>query len=136
MVPADGSEPRVFWGRTTRFLHTKTTRDQSNYEIVIEPHIGCVTPRTTHTYQNKSAPEIIEAILRRNDPKGVTIGDGSGTYLKLSGGKIILGSPAEEIELKGNLTVNDPEGGSFNFPAWSSVPVKDVQGPKNFEFSE
>ncbi|SEB00728.1 contractile injection system protein, VgrG/Pvc8 family [Paraburkholderia sartisoli] len=49
MVPEDGSEPRVFWGRITRFSHTKTTVDLSSYEIVIEPHIGCLTPRTTQT---------------------------------------------------------------------------------------
>jgi type VI secretion system secreted protein VgrG len=68
--------------------------------------------------------------------KAVTIGDGSGAYIKLSGGKIILGSPAGEIELKGNLTVNDPDGGSFNFPTWSNAPVNDVKGPMNFGFSE
>lgn len=70
MVPDDGSEPRVFWGRITRFSHTKTTKDLGSYEIVIEPHIGCLTPRTTQTYQNKSAPGIIESILRRNGLKG------------------------------------------------------------------
>lgn len=68
--------------------------------------------------------------------KAVTIGDGSGAYITLSGGKIILGSPAGEIELKGNLTVNDPDGGSFNFPTWSNAPVNDVKGPMNFGFSE
>jgi type VI secretion system secreted protein VgrG len=68
--------------------------------------------------------------------KGVTLGDGSGAYIKLSGGKIILGSPAGEIELKGNLTVNDPDSGSFKFPTWSQVPVSDVKGPMNFGFSE
>ncbi|MFM0064744.1 type VI secretion system Vgr family protein [Paraburkholderia aspalathi] len=70
MMPDDGSEPRLFWGRITRFSHTKTTKDQSHYEIVVEPHIGCLTPRTTQTYQHSSAPEIIEAILRRNGLKG------------------------------------------------------------------
>jgi len=68
--------------------------------------------------------------------KGVTLGDGSGAYIKLSGGKIILGSPAGEIEVKGNLTVDDADGGSFSFPAWSKVPVKDLNGPMNFGFSE
>ncbi|WP_423369142.1 type VI secretion system Vgr family protein [Burkholderia sp. LMG 32019] len=68
--------------------------------------------------------------------KGVMIGDGAGAYIKLAGGKIILGSPAGEIELKGNLTVNDAAGGSFKFPTWSAVPLKDVKNTLNFGFSE
>ncbi|MGC3023938.1 type VI secretion system Vgr family protein [Burkholderia sp. DN3021] len=68
--------------------------------------------------------------------KGVTIGDGAGAYIKLSGGRIILGSPAGEIELKGNLTVNDAAGGSFKFPTWSAVPLNDVKNALNFGFSE
>ncbi|KVT48434.1 type VI secretion system Vgr family protein [Burkholderia ubonensis] len=68
--------------------------------------------------------------------KGVTLGDGSGAYIKLAGGKIILGSPAGEIELKGNLKVDDPDGGSFKFPTWSNVPLNDVKDATNFGFSE
>jgi type VI secretion system secreted protein VgrG len=68
--------------------------------------------------------------------KGVTLGDGSGAYVKLSGGKIVLGSPAGEIEVKGNLKVDDPEGGSFKFPTWSTAPLKDVKEAANFGFSE
>ncbi|WP_322009533.1 type VI secretion system tip protein VgrG [Paraburkholderia sp. J12] len=68
--------------------------------------------------------------------KGVTIGDGAGAYIKLAGGKITLGSPAGEIEIKGDLTVNDADGGNFNFPSWTSVPVKDVKDLLNFGFSE
>ncbi|WP_174949078.1 type VI secretion system Vgr family protein [Burkholderia lata] len=68
--------------------------------------------------------------------KGVTIGDGSGAYIKLSGGKIVLGSPAGEIELKGNLTVNDADGGSFKFPTWSAAPLNEVKSTLNFGFSE
>jgi type VI secretion system secreted protein VgrG len=68
--------------------------------------------------------------------KGVMLGDGSGAYLKIAGGKVYLGSPAGEIELKGNLTVNDPAGGSFTFPTWSQTPLKDVKNPTNFGFSE
>ncbi|MBJ9941708.1 type VI secretion system tip protein VgrG [Burkholderia multivorans] len=68
--------------------------------------------------------------------KGVTLGDGAGAYIKLSGGKIILGSPAGEIELKGNLKVDDPDGGSFKFPTWSNVPLNDVKNATNFGFSE
>ncbi|MBR7964478.1 type VI secretion system tip protein VgrG [Burkholderia vietnamiensis] len=68
--------------------------------------------------------------------KGVTLGDGSGAYIKLAGGKIILGSPAGEIELKGNLKVDDPDRGSFKFPTWSNVPLNDVKNATNFGFSE
>ncbi|AXF22844.1 type VI secretion system tip protein VgrG [Burkholderia pyrrocinia] len=68
--------------------------------------------------------------------KGVTLGDGAGAYIKLSGGKIILGSPAGEIELKGNLKVDDPDGGSFKFPTWSRAPLNDVKNATNFGFSE
>jgi type VI secretion system secreted protein VgrG len=68
--------------------------------------------------------------------KGVTLGDGSGAYIKLSGGKIILGSPAGEIELKGNLKVDDPDGGNFKFPTWSKAPLNDVKDATNFGFSE
>ncbi|WP_321859729.1 type VI secretion system tip protein VgrG [Burkholderia cenocepacia] len=68
--------------------------------------------------------------------KGVTLGDGAGAYIKLSGGKIILGSPAGEIELKGNLTIDGPDGGNFKFPTWATAPVKDVKHATNFGFSE
>ncbi|KAB0640222.1 type VI secretion protein Vgr [Burkholderia stagnalis] len=68
--------------------------------------------------------------------KGVTIGDGAGAYIKLSGGKIVLGSPAGEIEFKGNLKVDDPDGGSFKFPTWSKAPLDDVKGAVTFGFSE
>lgn len=59
--------------------------------------------------------------------KAVTIGDGSGAYIKLSGGKIILGSPAGEIEVKGNLTVDAAGGSSFAFPQWADAELKGVQ---------
>ncbi|TKC88051.1 type VI secretion system tip protein VgrG [Trinickia terrae] len=59
--------------------------------------------------------------------KAVMIGDGSGAYIKLSGGKVVLGSPAGEIELRGNLTVNGADGGSFVFPQWGSAPLKELQ---------
>lgn len=67
---------------------------------------------------------------------GVTLGDGSGAYIKLAGGKIILGSPAGEIELRGDLSVNGPDGGSFTFPTWTQTAIKDVNVPRNFGFSE
>ncbi|MEZ0604703.1 type VI secretion system Vgr family protein [Paraburkholderia sp. IW21] len=70
LAPEDSGEPRVFWGRVTRFSHVKTTNDCSTYEIVVEPHIACLTLRTTQTFQHQSAPEIIESILRRNGLAG------------------------------------------------------------------
>ncbi|KDR30401.1 MULTISPECIES: type VI secretion system Vgr family protein [Caballeronia] len=68
--------------------------------------------------------------------KGVTIGDGSGAYIKLMGGRIMLGSPSGEIEIKGDLTIADADGGSFTFPSWSSTPVQDMKNPISFGFSE
>ncbi|VWD04808.1 type VI secretion protein Vgr [Burkholderia lata] len=68
--------------------------------------------------------------------KGVTLGDGSGAYIKLSGGKIIIGSPAGKVEVKGNLTIDAPDGGNFKFPTWAAVPVNDVRSATNFGFSE
>ncbi|GAB7534755.1 type VI secretion system Vgr family protein [Burkholderia sp. 3C] len=68
--------------------------------------------------------------------KGVTIGDGAGAYIKLSGGKITLGSPIGEIELRGNLSVGNSDGGGFRFPTWSKAPLNDVKGAPNFGFSE
>ena len=62
-----GVEPRTWGGRITHFTHTKTTNDISNYEIVVEAHIGCLNPYTTRTYQHKTAPEMIEEILLRNE---------------------------------------------------------------------
>ncbi|WP_211709307.1 contractile injection system protein, VgrG/Pvc8 family, partial [Paraburkholderia aspalathi] len=70
LVPDDGGEPVVYWGRITGFAHTKTTKDLSSYELVLKAHIGCLNPHTTQTYQNSSAPEIIDAVLRRNELKG------------------------------------------------------------------
>lgn len=68
--------------------------------------------------------------------KGVMIGDGAGAYIKLSGGKIVLGSPAGEIELKGNVKVDDAEGGSFNFPTFARAPLNDLKEATTFGFSE
>ncbi len=68
--------------------------------------------------------------------KCVTIGDGAGAYIKLSGGKITLGSASGEIELKGNLKIDGPDGGSFKFPTWSPTSFKDVTSASDFGFSE
>jgi type VI secretion system secreted protein VgrG len=64
---SDGSEPRVFAGCITRFSKTKTTKDFSSYRIVVEAHVARLRlTRTSRIYQQQSAPQIIEAILRRH----------------------------------------------------------------------
>ncbi|WP_227461271.1 type VI secretion system Vgr family protein [Cupriavidus pauculus] len=68
--------------------------------------------------------------------KGITLGDGSGAYLKIANGTIELASPSGKIDVKGNLNVDGPAGGSFVFPNWSAVPVKDIKGDMSFGFSE
>ncbi|MFC4521891.1 type VI secretion system Vgr family protein [Cupriavidus pinatubonensis] len=67
----DGDEPRRFAGCITRFAKTRQTRDFAAYEMVVEPLVARL--RLTHAsrvYQHKTAPQIIEAILRRHDLKG------------------------------------------------------------------
>jgi type VI secretion system secreted protein VgrG len=69
--PADASEPRTFAGCITSFSRTKTTKDFTSYRIVVEAHIARLRlTRTSRIYQQQSAPQIIEAILRRHDFKG------------------------------------------------------------------
>ncbi|WP_454766946.1 type VI secretion system Vgr family protein [Cupriavidus campinensis] len=67
---------------------------------------------------------------------GITLGDGSGAYIKIASGKIELASPGSEIHVKGNLRVDDPAGGSFAFPAWDASPLQDVNRNTKFGFSE
>ncbi|MFL9903835.1 type VI secretion system tip protein VgrG [Paraburkholderia fungorum] len=70
IVPED-TAPRKFCGCITRFSKTKTTKDFSSYEIVIEAHLARLKlVRTSRIYQHQTAPEIIEAILRRHDLLG------------------------------------------------------------------
>jgi type VI secretion system secreted protein VgrG len=68
--------------------------------------------------------------------KGVTLGDGAGACIKIANGRIELASPSGLIDVKGSLEVGDPAGGSFTFPGWSDVPLKDVKRSMNFGFSE
>jgi type VI secretion system secreted protein VgrG len=71
IAPVDGTEPRVFSGCITRFSKTKTTKDFSSYELVVEAHIARLNlTRTSRIYQQQSAPQIIEAILRQHGFKG------------------------------------------------------------------
>ncbi|UBM11614.1 type VI secretion system Vgr family protein [Cupriavidus metallidurans] len=68
--------------------------------------------------------------------QGITLGDGSGAYITIGNGKIVLASPSGQIEARGNLNVEDPAGGNFTFPNWINAPVKDMKGDMNFGFSE
>ncbi|MBB1631589.1 type VI secretion system Vgr family protein [Cupriavidus sp. UME77] len=69
--PGDGSEPRRFAGWISAFSRTKRTRDFFAYDIVLRPLAARLElVRTTRIYQNKTAPEIIEAILRRHELRG------------------------------------------------------------------
>jgi len=65
------STPRTFSGCITGFSQIKTTRDFSAYRIVVEAHIARLNlTRSNRIYQQQSAPQIIEAILRRHGFKG------------------------------------------------------------------
>ncbi len=69
--PADGTAPRKFAGCITCFSKTRQTQDFSAYQIVIEPLVARL--RLTHAsriHQHKTAPQIIEAILRRHGLAG------------------------------------------------------------------
>jgi type VI secretion system secreted protein VgrG len=71
IASADESVPRTFAGCVTSFSKTKTTKDFTSYRIVVEAHIARLRlTRTSRIYQQQSAPQIIEAILRRHDLKG------------------------------------------------------------------
>ncbi|MNR62117.1 hypothetical protein D3C85_1840460 [compost metagenome] len=68
--------------------------------------------------------------------KGITLGDGSGAYIKIANGRVEIASPVGEINVKGSLRAQSPAGGSFAFPAWHAMPVQDVKGTMNFSFSK
>ncbi|MEM5447590.1 type VI secretion system Vgr family protein [Paraburkholderia guartelaensis] len=68
--------------------------------------------------------------------KGITLGDGSGAYVKVANGRIELASPSGQIDAKGNLEVDDAAGGNFTFPNWNGTPLTDVKDNLGFGFSE
>ncbi|WP_153075195.1 type VI secretion system Vgr family protein [Paraburkholderia bonniea] len=71
ITPQDGSSPRVFSGCITRFSALSSSADIHTYRIVVEAHIARLRlTRTSRIYQHQSAPQIIEAILRRHGFKG------------------------------------------------------------------
>jgi type VI secretion system secreted protein VgrG len=70
-IAAGLHEPRVFAGCITHFNKRKQTHDFHSYEFVVEPLVARL--RLTHAsriYQKKTAPQIIEAILRKHDFNG------------------------------------------------------------------
>uniref|UniRef100_UPI00339D4A83 type VI secretion system Vgr family protein n=1 Tax=Cupriavidus necator TaxID=106590 RepID=UPI00339D4A83 len=71
ITPADATEPRKFAGCITRFSRTRQTRDFSGYEIVVQPLVARLRlTRASRIHQQKTAPQIIESILRRHGLKG------------------------------------------------------------------
>ncbi len=69
--PGDGSEPRQFSGCIFRFSKTRQTRDFCAYEMELRPKVALLTlTKASRVYQRKTAPQIIEAILRRHCLEG------------------------------------------------------------------
>ncbi|MGO4417128.1 contractile injection system protein, VgrG/Pvc8 family, partial [Cupriavidus sp. KB_39] len=69
--PGDSSPPRIFAGFISCFSKTAQTRDFQAYAMVVEPLVARLRlTRSTRIYQHQTAPEIIEAILRRHELVG------------------------------------------------------------------
>ncbi|WP_416050573.1 type VI secretion system Vgr family protein [Cupriavidus basilensis] len=69
--PGDGTAPRKFGGCITGFSETRQTHDFCAYEIVVEPLVARLRlTRASRVYQHLTAPQIIDAILRRHDLRG------------------------------------------------------------------
>jgi len=69
--PGDGTEPRKFAGCITQFSKTARTQDFHGYQMVVEPLVARLRlTRSTRIYQHQTAPQIIEAILRRHELVG------------------------------------------------------------------
>ncbi|QAU24622.1 type VI secretion system tip protein VgrG [Dyella sp. M7H15-1] len=70
MLSADGT-PRRFAGCITAFSQLRRSQDEYTYRIVIEPHVARLRlTRASRIFQHQTAPQIIEAILRRHGFKG------------------------------------------------------------------
>jgi type VI secretion system secreted protein VgrG len=64
-------EPRVFAGCITHFNKLKQTHDFHSYEFIIEPLVARLRlNHASRVFQKKTAPQIIEAILRKHDFNG------------------------------------------------------------------
>ncbi|SAL28926.1 type VI secretion system Vgr family protein [Caballeronia telluris] len=73
--PPDASTPRTFAGCITHFSQTGKSKDFTAYRIVVEAHVARLRlTRATRVFQNKTAPQIIEAILRRQGFKAHQFG--------------------------------------------------------------
>lgn len=59
--------------------------------------------------------------------KGVTLGDGAGAYVRVAKGKVYLGSPAGEVEVKGGLNIANTDGSSFALPTWNDASLRALQ---------
>ena len=69
IVPDDGV-PRKFSGFIERISNVKSSKDLSQYEIVLKSHFGRLAAvHNTRIYQHQSTPDIIAAILRRHGIK-------------------------------------------------------------------
>ena len=67
----EGGEPRPFSGCITQFSKLKTTKDFCAYRFVITAHVARLRlTRASRVFQQQTAPQIIEAILRRHGLKG------------------------------------------------------------------
>ncbi|KAI3591824.1 VgrG protein [Cupriavidus sp. U2] len=71
VTPADGSVPRLFSGWISQFSRTRTTRDFCAYEMELRPTVALLELTTaSRIYQQKTALQIIESILRRHGLEG------------------------------------------------------------------
>ena len=69
--PIEGGEPRKWSGWISSFSKLKTTADFRSYRLVVEAHTAKLRLTTsTRIFRNKTAPEIIEEILRRHELRG------------------------------------------------------------------
>ncbi len=67
----DDSEPRKFAGWISEFSKTRQTRDFCAYEVVVVPQVARLRlTKRSRIYQQKTAPQIVEAILRGHELKG------------------------------------------------------------------
>jgi len=70
-IAAGLHEPRSFAGCITHFNKRKQTADFHSYEFVIEPLVARLRlTKASRVFQKQTAPQIIEAILRRHDFNG------------------------------------------------------------------
>src|SRR5450830_1178401 len=70
-IAAGLHEPRSFAGCITQFNKRKQTADFHSYEFIVEPLVARLRlTNASRIFQKQTAPQIIEAILRRHDFNG------------------------------------------------------------------